>query len=56
MYTVMVKIFTMGGSGSNYTIDLQMIALTFAIVPPAIFFLFFQPYIMQGFTLSGIKG
>jgi len=56
MYTVMVKIFTMGGSGSNYTIDLQMIALTFAIVPPAIFFLFFQRYIMQGFTLSGIKG
>ena len=56
MYTVMVKIFTMGGSGSNYTIDLQMIALTFSIIPPVILFLFFQRYIMEGFTLSGIKG
>lgn len=55
MYTVMVKIFTMKGEG-GYPMDLQMVALTFAIIPPAILFLFFQRYIMQGFTLSGIKG
>jgi|LSQX01.2.fsa_nt_gb multiple sugar transport system permease protein len=55
-YTVMVKIFTLGGSGTNSSIDIQMIALTFAIIPPAILFLFFQRHIMEGFTLSGIKG
>jgi multiple sugar transport system permease protein len=54
MYTVMVKIFTMKGNG-GYSMDLQMVALTFAIIPPAILFIFFQKYIMQGFTLSGIK-
>ncbi len=52
MFTVMVKIFSM----ENSTIDLQMIALTFSIIPPVILFLIFQKYIMEGFTLSGIKG
>ncbi|WP_248927202.1 carbohydrate ABC transporter permease [Paenibacillus hamazuiensis] len=35
--------------------DIQFIALTFAIIPPAILFILFQKYIMQGFTFSGIK-
>jgi len=51
-FTVMVKIFSM----ANKTVDLQMISLTFAIIPPVVLFLIFQKYIMQGFTLSGIKG
>lgn len=55
LYTVMVKIFTMKGS-YGFSMDLQVVALTFAIVPPTVLFIFFQRYIMQGFSLSGIKG
>ena len=55
LYTVMVKIFYMAGS-SGYSEDIQVVALIFTIIPPTILFLFFQPYIMSGFTLSGIKG
>lgn len=55
LYTVMVKIFYMPGS-SGYSEDIQVVALIFTIIPPTILFLFFQRYIMSGFTLSGIKG
>lgn len=55
MYTVIVKIFTMRGS-TGFSMDMQVVALAFAIIPPSILFIFFQRYIMQGFTLSGIKG
>lgn len=55
LYTVMVKIFYMAGS-TGYSEDIQVVALIFTIIPPAILFLFFQRYIMSGFTLSGIKG
>ncbi len=55
LYTVMVKIFYMAGS-SGYSEDIQVVALIFTIIPPTILFLFFQRYIMSGFTLSGIKG
>lgn len=54
-YTVMVKIFTLKSS-TGFPMDVQMVALVFAIIPPAVLFMFFQRYIMQGFTLSGIKG
>ena len=55
LYTVMVKIFYMAGS-SGYSEDIQVVALIFTIIPPTILFLFFQRYIMSGFTLLGIKG
>ena len=55
LYTVMVKIFYMAGS-SGYSEDIQVVALIFTIIPPTNLFLFFQRYIMSGFTLSGIKG
>jgi multiple sugar transport system permease protein len=55
LYTVMVKIFYMAGS-TGYSEDIQVVALIFTIIPPTILFLFFQRYIMSGFTLSGIKG
>jgi multiple sugar transport system permease protein len=55
MYTVIVKIFTMRGS-TGFSMDMQVVALAFAIIPPSILYIFFQRYIMQGFTLSGIKG
>lgn len=52
LYTIMVKIYTM----SSQTMDYRFVALSLAIIPPVILFVFFQKYIMQGFTLSGIKG
>lgn len=54
-YTVMVKIFTMKGT-AGYSADMQMIAVAFAIIPPAILFLIFQKQLMTGFNLGGIKG
>lgn len=54
-YTVMVKIFTSKQS-TGFPMDIMVVSLLFAIIPPAILFMFFQKYIMQGFTLSGIKG
>jgi multiple sugar transport system permease protein len=56
MYTVMVKVFYMTQGGSVYSQDIQVVALMFTIIPPMILFLFFQRYIISGFTLSGIKG
>lgn len=54
-YTVIVKIFQMRGNG-GFSEDIVMAALTFAIIPPSIMFIIFQKHIMQGFTMSGIKG
>lgn len=53
-YTVMVKIFTMKGT-TGFTIDVQMMSIIFAIIPPVILFLILQKNIMYGFNLSGIK-
>lgn len=52
-WTVIVAIYNMKGT---MPIDLQFVALTFAIVPPVLLFIFFQKYIMKGYTFSGIKG
>lgn len=54
-YTVMVKLFSLTGA-TGVSQDLLVVALIFAIIPPIIIFAFFQKHIMQGFTLSGIKG
>lgn len=53
MYTIMVEVYTVQ---QNIAQDQALIILTFAIIPPAIMFVFFQKYIMQGMTMSGIKG
>ncbi|THF73746.1 carbohydrate ABC transporter permease [Cohnella fermenti] len=52
-WTVIVAIYNMK---ALMPIDQQYITLTFAILPPVVLFLFFQRYIMQGYTFSGIKG
>ncbi|OXS61883.1 hypothetical protein B1A99_04590 [Cohnella sp. CIP 111063] len=52
-WTVIVAIYNMR---SQMPIDLQFITLTFAIVPPVVFFILFQKSIMKGYTFSGIKG
>ncbi len=54
-YTIMVDIFVMQQE-PTITIDTVLIAIAVAIIPPAILFMFFQKNIMQGFTMSGIKG
>ena len=54
MYTVAVQIFKMKSLG--YAIDKYVIVLMFSILPPAVIFMFFQKYILQGITMSGIKG
>lgn len=51
LYTVMVKIYSI----ANISQDQLVIALTFAMLPPIILFIFFQKYIMQGFSMSGFK-
>ena len=51
--TVMVELFTIQ---NQIALDELVILLTFSILPPTILFIFFQKYIIQGFTLSGIKG
>jgi multiple sugar transport system permease protein len=52
LWSVTVAIFNLKGL---VPMDIQFIALSFAIIPPAILFLLFQKYILQGFTFSGIK-
>jgi multiple sugar transport system permease protein len=52
LWSVTVAIYNLKGL---VPMDIQFIALAFAIIPPAILFLLFQKYIMQGFTFSGIK-
>ena len=37
-------------------IDEYLMLLIFAIVPPILFFILFQKYIMEGVSLGGIKG
>lgn len=54
-YTVMVEIYRLIGT-QGFSADLQIVSLTFAIIPPAILFMLFQKHIMQGMTMSGIKG
>lgn len=53
--TIMVKIFAMQ-SNSSIKINTLLLAISFAIIPPAIIFIIFQKKIMNGFTMSGIKG
>ncbi len=52
-HNIMVAIM---GLRYDYPVDVQLAALVFAIVPPVVIFLFLQKYIMEGFTMSGIKG
>ena len=55
LYTVMVRLYRLT-STSGMSIDKQMIAITFALIPPIILFAIFQKHIMTGFSLGGIKG
>lgn len=51
--TVMVGLY---GAANNLPANELLLALTFGMVPPMVIFVFLQRYIMQGFTLSGIRG
>lgn len=52
LWSVTVAIFNLKGL---VPMDIQFLALSFSIIPPAVLFILFQKYIMQGFTFSGIK-
>lgn len=53
MYTVIIRLYRMQ---TGFSADKQLIAMTFAIVPPVVLFAIFQKHIMTGFSLGGIKG
>lgn len=54
-YTVMLAIYSVKNN-ANLSLDIQLMAVVFAIIPPVIIFVIFQKLIMQGVTVSGIKG
>lgn len=54
-YTVMLAIYSVKNN-ANLSLDIQLMAVVFAIIPPIIIFVIFQKLIMQGVTVSGIKG
>lgn len=53
VYTVIVEIFRIKEAIAQ---DKLLMLLSFAIIPPSVMFLIFQKNIMQGLTMSGIKG
>lgn len=53
VYTVIIEVFSIKTSIAQ---DKVLILLAFALLPPAILFIFFQKNIMQGLSMSGIKG
>lgn len=55
-YTVMVKIYDLASGNTPFPYDIRLLSLLYAIVPPAVLFVFFQKYITQGISLTGIKG
>ncbi len=59
-YTVMIRLFSMmasGNTGKGLSIDYQMLAIVYSMIPPIIIFFFLQKYILKGgLTLGGIKG
>ena len=58
IYTVMIRIFTMtNGNLSGFSVDYQMMAIVYTMIPPIVVFFLLQKYIMQGgLTLGSIKG
>ena len=53
MNPISVQLF--GMVRGNLQIDEQILALFLGVLPPIIMFVFFQKYIMTGFSMSGIK-
>lgn len=52
--TVAVSLFKIKQSACS--VDKYMIVLMFSIIPPAVIFMIFQKYIINGITLGGVKG
>lgn len=55
LQTVMVRVYSMQND-NTVGINTLLLAISFSIIPPAVIFLFFQKKIINGFTMSGIKG
>lgn len=53
-FTVAVEIFKIKSAGMS--MDKYMIMLLFTIIPPMLVFIFLQRYMMEGITMTGVKG
>lgn len=53
-FTVAVEIFKIKSAGMS--MDKYMIMLFFTIIPPMLVFIFLQRYMMEGITMTGVKG
>jgi multiple sugar transport system permease protein len=51
-FTVMVHVFT---AKTVMALDVQLLSLVFAIMPPIVLFFVFQRYIIAGATMGGVK-
>ena len=54
MSTVAMQVFRLAQNG--FATDKYMVVLMFCVIPPAVIFVLFSKYIMQGANMSGIKG
>jgi arabinogalactan oligomer/maltooligosaccharide transport system permease protein len=52
LITVGVKAYSLGTQG----MDESLMGLMFIAIPPILFFVFFQKYIMHGMSAGGVKG
>lgn len=56
LYPVAVKIYELKVSGGGILMDEYMMVLFFSVIPPIILFMFFQKQMMNGVSVSGVKG
>jgi len=54
LYTVAVQLYMLKDSG--FATDKYLIVLMFTVIPPAVVFMMFSKYIMEGANMSGLKG
>lgn len=54
-WTLMVRIYAASVSSNSQWFSI-MVVLTFAIIPVMIFYIFTQKYIIQGISMTGLKG
>jgi multiple sugar transport system permease protein len=56
LYTVSRMVNWYNDPMSYTTVDVVMTANLLAAVPPVLFYLLFQRYVMKGITMTGLKG
>lgn len=56
LWTIMVAIYNFVFQSRVYTVNIHLAAGLITTIPPMLVFLFFQRYIIQGVTFTGLKG